>query len=249
MRGQIIFLISLALMACSSRQDLAPVEESHWRKQVSKAAVYYVRPGDTLFAIAFRYDRDYRALAEYNHLQRPYHLRLGQRIQIPALYPTKANVSSPMTTRRVFTPTKTSIYTNKKPSLPAPSSFQTSVKPGWVWPARGRISNQYMPEQGKKGIDIVGKKGDKVKAAASGVVAYSGNGLTGYGNLIIIKHDNQILTAYGNNLKNRVIEGQSVKAGQIIADMGIVNRQFWGVHFEIRKAGQPVNPSVYLQWH
>lgn len=84
-------------------------------------------------------------------------------------------------------------------------------------------------------------------AAADGVVAYSGNGLSGYGNLIIIKHNGQFLTAYANNLKNKVEEGQKVKAGQIIAEMGIIDRQFWGVHFEIRKSGQPVNPMLYLQ--
>ncbi|MDP1603334.1 MAG: peptidoglycan DD-metalloendopeptidase family protein [Legionella sp.] len=105
----------------------------------------------------------------------------------------------------------------------------------------------FFPEQGKKGIDIAGKKGDIVRAASGGMVAYSGNGLSGYGNLIIIKHDGQFLTAYGNNLRNRVREGQKVKAGQIIAEMGIVDRKFWGVHFEIRKAGQPVNPMSYLQ--
>ena len=112
---------------------------------------------------------------------------------------------------------------------------------------RGRVVATYVPQQGKKGIDIAGKKGDKIHAAAGGTVAYAGNGLSGYGNLIIIKHDNQYLTAYGDNLHNLVKEGQRIRRGQIIAEMGVVDRRFWGVHFEIRKAGKPVNPLNYLQ--
>lgn len=110
----------------------------------------------------------------------------------------------------------------------------------------GRVATRFIPQQGKKGIDIAGRKGEKIRAASSGVVAYAGNGLSGYGNLIIVKHNNQFLTAYGNNLRNLVKEGQKVKAGQIIAEMGVIDRRFWGVHFEIRRAGRPVNPLNYL---
>ena len=84
-------------------------------------------------------------------------------------------------------------------------------------------------------------------AASSGVVAYAGSGQAGYGNLIIIKHDNQYLTAYGNNLRNLVREGQHIQTGQAIAEIGVVDRRYWGVHFEIRQAGKPVNPLNYLQ--
>ena len=105
----------------------------------------------------------------------------------------------------------------------------------------------FVPQQGKKGIDIAGSKGQKIQAAAGGVVAYAGSGLSGYGNLIIIKHNNQYLTAYGNKLRNLVKEGQHIRAGQTIAEMGVVDRRYWGVHFEIRKAGIPVNPLSYLK--
>ena len=105
----------------------------------------------------------------------------------------------------------------------------------------------FIPAQGKKGINIACRKEDKVRAASSGVVAYAGSGLAGYGNLIIIKHNNEYLTAYGNNARNLVSEGQRVNSGQIIAVAGMVDHKYWGVHFEIRKAGKPVNPLIYLQ--
>ena len=84
-------------------------------------------------------------------------------------------------------------------------------------------------------------------ASSSGVVAYAGSGLAGYGNLIIIKHNNEFLTAYGNNARNLVREGQRVSSGQIIAEAGVIERKYYGVHFEIRKRGVPVNPLNYLQ--
>ena len=135
---------------------------------------------------------------------------------------------------------------------PVSPSYQASwARPGryqsWLWPVNGRVATQFIPQQGKKGIDIAGMKGEKIRASSGGVVAYAGSGLSGYGNLIIIKHNNQFLTAYGNNLRNMVHEGQQVKAGQVIAEMGVVDRRFWGVHFEIRRAGKPVNPLNYLQ--
>jgi lipoprotein NlpD len=118
---------------------------------------------------------------------------------------------------------------------------------GWFWPVSGRVSTTFIPDQGKKGINIACKKGERVLASAGGVVAYAGSGLSGYGNLIIIKHNNEYLTAYGNNERNLVKEGQKVKPGQVIATAGVIDRKYWGVHFEIRKKGIPVNPLNYLQ--
>jgi lipoprotein NlpD len=118
---------------------------------------------------------------------------------------------------------------------------------GWYWPVRGRVVTTFIPGQGKKGINIACNKGDRIKASSNGVVAYAGNGLQGYGNLIIIRHTNEFLTAYGNNARNLVREGQQVRAGQDIAEAGLVDRKYWGVHFEIRKKGIPVNPMSYLK--
>lgn len=238
-----ILILTFLLSGCTSRSSLAPVVESTWERQRSNQSTHIVRAGETLYAVAFRYDRDYRQLAIANHLRPPYSLRVGQILQIRGKsqryfarprYVTGARYPAAAKRRPVY------VSKNK--------SWGRSIGSGhWLWPVKGRIAAGFVPEQGKKGIDIAGNKGEKIRAASNGVVAYAGNGLSGYGNLIIIKHDNQFLTAYGNNLRNTVREGQKVKAGQIIAEMGVVDRRFWGVHFEIRKAGKPVNPLSYLQ--
>ncbi len=227
-------LLLLGLVACGGREDLAPVVELNWRAANNQSSHYVVRRGDTLYAIAFRYDRDYRELAAANHLYSPYSLQVGK-----IIYLQHGNRVISATPQRRYVP----------PLVVHQSFFARKTTTGsghWLWPAHGRVVANFVPEQGKKGVDIAGKKGDKIYAAGSGSVAYAGSGLAGYGNLIIIRHDNQYLTAYGNNARNLVVEGQTIKAGQVIADMGVVDRRYWGVHFEIRQAGKPVNPLSYL---
>jgi lipoprotein NlpD len=236
MRRISLILVLLMLSACTQRTNLAPVEELRWSPYNSKGAYHIVRRGETLYAIAFGHDRDYRELAAYNGLRSPYSLRVGQIIHLQG---TKRRPFFYKTTPKVYrvNPPKKSQYIDRR----------TTTRTGtWQWPAQGRVVSNYYPGQGKKGIDIAGKKGDSVKASAAGIIAYAGSGLNGYGNLIIIKHNNQFMTAYGNNQRIRVKEGQKVRAGEIIADMGVIDRRYWGVHFEIRKAGQPVNPMGYL---
>lgn len=247
----LLLLISF-LSGCAVNPRPVPVEDIRSRWELSHKTIHVVQPGDTLYAIAFRYDRDVRQLAAYNHLRIPYSVRVGQTIRLSpnAQIRTGSSVKpAPQHYEKPFKTAKTPQYIQKKPNsavVPQPVPAQY-VGGQWRWPAPGRVVTTFNPAQGKKGIDIAGSKGAAVYAAADGVVAYSGNGLSGYGNLIIIKHNGQFLTAYANNLKNKVQEGQKVKAGQIIAEMGIIDRQFWGVHFEIRKSGQPVNPMLYLQ--
>ncbi len=227
-----VIVLLLCLSACGERDGLAPVSELHWRAANMNAHRHVVVKGETLYAIAFRYDQDYRQIAMTNHLHSPYTLRVGQqlRLQVAPVYPTPRSRVVPQ--RTVQSPVVTRAIPRSSP---------------WSWPARGRIVETFIPRQGKKGIDIAGRRGEKICAANNGVVAYAGSGLAGYGNLIIIKHDNQYLTAYGNNSRNLVVEGQQIRSGQIIAEMGIVDRRYWGVHFEIRHAGQPVNPLNYLR--
>ncbi len=236
-----VAVILLTLSGCEEREVLAPVVELNWKEINNHKRQHVVARGETLFAIAFRYDQDYRNLAAANHLQSPYTLRVGQVLQLrhggqPA--PATHAISPPPSARR-------SNFSRHVVQPIFVESKQRNVS--WLWPVRGKIVANYVPQQGKKGIDIAGYKGEKIQAAAGGTVAYAGNGLAGYGNLIIIKHDNQYLTAYGNNLRNLVKEGQQIHQGQVIADMGVVDRRYWGVHFEIRKAGKPVNPLNYLQ--
>ena len=248
MRYIIYILMLLMLIGCGHRRGMAPVEELIWRPLNKFQRTHVVKRGDTLYSVAFRYDKDFRELAAANHLYSPYKIRVGQviNLQVPQRRPAVQNhyvwkQASPATPRRQLMakrePTASKTVWIRNP-------FRQST---WRWPVNGRVTNHFVPQQGKKGIDIAGKKGDLVKASADGVIAYAGSGLSGYGNLIIIKHDGQFLTAYGNNFRNRVKEGQRVKAGQVIADMGVIDRRYWGVHFEIRKAGQPVDPMGYLR--
>ena len=227
----------LALCSCGERVGLAPVVELNWRAVNNNAKEHIVQRGETLFAIAFRYDQDYRQLATNNHLSSPYTVRVGQIIDLrPMGRPARA------------TPLRRYPGINHhKPARQSVKNIYKNYNMGWLWPAHGRVVTSFAPQQGKKGINIAGSKGEKIHAANGGIVAYAGNGLAGYGNLIIIKHNNQYLTAYGNNSRNLVREGQRIQPGQAIAEMGVVDRHYWGVHFEIRKAGKPVNPLNYLK--
>ncbi len=231
----------ILLSGCGERSGLAPVSESSWQPYATSTGRHIVRRGETLYAIAFRYDTDYRQLARLNHLNPPYSLRVGQTL----------NVSGGARVQKVVRPRyiPRNIQQQKPQPIqrPAYSGMHWFSSSKWYWPVQGRVAASFVPAQGKKGINIACNKGDKIRAASGGVVAYAGSGLQGYGNLIIIKHDNEYLTAYGNNIRNLVKEGQRVNAGQVIAEAGLVERKYWGVHFEIRKKGIPVNPLNYLQ--
>lgn len=228
----IFIVITLFLSACADRGMLAPVVESKWYAYNRNTSLHVVRRGETLYSIAFRYDQDYKKLAAYNRIRSPYKLLVGQVIRLQPSRKTQGYHTAQVANSRTYTQSR--------------SFFSYHRYGRWLWPAKGRIVASFHPEQGKKGIDIVGHKGDKIYASQGGVVAYSGSGLAGYGNLIIIKHNNQFLTAYGNNIRNLVTEGQWIKSGQVIAEMGVIDRRYYGVHFEIRQAGHPVNPENYL---
>jgi lipoprotein NlpD len=238
-KGYLCLLLVAILVGCGS--NLAPVTELKWQPYSKYQSTHTVRRGETLYAIAFRYDTDFRTLARLNHIRPPYSLRVGQILSlrgIPRRAPLRPVNRFNRYHRAPVAPQR-AIY--------SPAHRFTRSASGWLWPVSGRVVTSFIPEQGKKGINIACKNGEKVIAASSGVVAYAGNGLAGYGNLIIIKHSNEYLTAYGNNAKIMVSEGQHVNSGQMIAVAGIIDHKYTGVHFEIRKAGIPVNPLNYLQ--
>ncbi|CAM4442102.1 MAG: Murein hydrolase activator NlpD [Legionella sp.] len=238
-RSLCLFLV-IALVGCGS--NLAPVTESKSRPYSRQQGTHIVQRGETLFAISFRYDTDYRSLARLNHISPPYSLRVGQVLNV------RGGVRRVPVQRRVA-----QFKQYRSAPIAAPKVIHSPIRryvrsaSGWLWPVSGRVVTSFIPDQGKKGINIACKSGEKVIAASSGTVAYAGSGLSGYGNLIIIKHNNEFLTAYGNNARIMVSEGQRVNAGQVIAIAGIIDRKYTGVHFEIRKAGIPVNPLNYLQ--
>ncbi|MFI4963321.1 MAG: peptidoglycan DD-metalloendopeptidase family protein [Legionellales bacterium] len=239
----LVLVLCLVLSGCGGKNQLAPVTELKWQPYSRYQKNHVVRRGETLYAIAFRYDTDYRLLAKKNNLRPPYSLRVGQVINVQGLAHRRTYLRRPQSIpkyvpKRVTPQPRRGFFSSR---IRIPSSS------GWLWPVQGRVVTTFVPDQGKKGINIACNKGEKVHAAAAGVVAYAGSGLAGYGNLIIIKHNNEYLTAYGNSARNLVSEGQQVKAGQVIAEVGVVEHKYLGVHFEIRKAGKPVNPLNYLQ--
>lgn len=250
-------MMVMVLNGCGNRETPAPVEESLYREARPKDNRHVVSEGETLFAVAFRYDMDYAALARLNHLEQPYTVQVGQ-----VLYLSSNNQNGYVKKDNAGTGWQPLESSSHKPSQPQrrPSKsvvsqeksvgFWSNMLPNhsnrWMKPAEGRVLHGFAPTMGQKGIDIAGRAGDNIRASAGGIVAYAGTGLPGYGNLIIIKHDNQWLTAYGHNQKNLVREGQKIKAGQIIAEMGTIERHIYGVHFEMRQLGRPVNPLNYL---
>ena len=187
-----------------------------------------VRKGDSLYALAKQYDVSSPQLASLNGLKSPYTIKPGQTLKLTA-------------TKTYRAPTATSSKTTTA------SQQADSKKINWQWPVQGKLITTFKSNKtGRKGIDIAGNEGKEIKAAASGKVVYSGNGLISYGNLVIIKHNRTYLSAYAHNRKLLVKEGESIKAGQKIAELGKTGADSPRLHFEIRKNGKPVNPLNFL---
>lgn len=198
-----------------------------------------VRRGDTLFGIARINNITPRDLAAWNGLSEPYTIYPGQALR---LYPGGATASRPPAAGGSTTATTRPVT---QPTVVTPTPVNSGI--GWRWPAEGALVGRFVAgEATKQGVDIAGSSGQAVRAAGPGVVVYSGAGLVGYGELIIIKHNDQWLSAYGHNRKRLVNEGQSVKAGDQIAEMGRTGTSRDMLHFEIRYNGKPVDPLVYL---
>ncbi len=249
-----VTLALLLLVACGSRTALAPVTEG-WQQSAAVQGDVRVAEGDTLYSIAWRYGHDYRMLAKANHLEPPYALRTGQVLSLlsdgsevtPVGYAqdevlATAPPAAPSTTKRAFTPT----LVTEETSNPAPHAAVTTAPRAGHWrsPTQGRVLSRF--GSNNKGIDIVGQPGQAIYAVSEGEVVYSGNGLPGYGNLLIIKHNSEYLSAYAHNSRLLVKEGTHVRAGEKIAEMGSSGADRVKLHFELRQAGQPINPEQYI---
>lgn len=211
-------LLLLLLVACSTPEPWQPDE-------------HIVRRGETLFSIAWRYDKDPRDLARWNSLGDGSLIHPGQSIRLtpPSGPVLRSGSSSPPPAPRPL------------PPLPA------QPPPPWSWPATGRVSVEFGGKPGTgTGILIDGEAGQVVRAAASGRVVYAGSGLIGYGQLIILKHNDTYLSAYGYNASLLVKEGETINKGQRIATMGEGPERKARLHFEIRRNGKPVDPRQYL---
>lgn len=215
-------------------------------KSYSQQKMVRVEKGDTLFALSKRYDVSIERLAQLNQLKKPYVIQPGQTIYLKPLNTASDNIK----VNKPAAPTRSSSRSGTgkvKQSPVQTTSWPTSVR--WQRPANGKVVKKFDRKRNDaKGIDIAGKLGDAVVAAADGRVVYSGNGLISYGNLVIIKHNKSYLSAYAYNRKLLVNEGDEVKSGQKIAEMGRKDKQSPRLHFEIRKNGKPVDPLKYLPW-
>lgn len=221
---------------------------------------YVVRRGDTLFSIAFRYGWDYKALAARNQIPEPYTIRPGQTIRFDGRSgASSSTVGAATITSSTSTSSsgsvKTTVISKPIPVVPLviPSSGDMRTGPagpsptGWTWPSSGILIGKFSSNGSlNKGIDIAGDLGQPVLAASDGSVVYAGSGLRGYGELIIIKHSDTYVSAYGHNRRLMVREGQQVKTGQTIAEMGSTGTDRVKLHFEIRRQGKPVDPLQFL---
>lgn len=262
----ILLLASVLLNACNALKS-----EAVFQKQSAQAVRYgehTVAKGDTLYSIAWRFKRNYKELAKLNAIPEPYVIKIGQVIILgPAIdeIPSKMGYTGQGVVAQSSSQKSRSNYVEK--NVPentgntAPKAKKTWLGLGsaiennqnkiiplqWQWPAKGPVIQNFSGSAvGKKGIQIAGNAGDPVKAAAGGQVVYSGNGLVGYGNLVIVKHNEDFLTAYAHNQKVLVKEGDQVLQGQQIAEMGSSGTDRNKLHFEIRYEGSPVNPANYL---
>ena len=203
-----------------------------------KQGVYVVEKSDTLYSVSFRYGLDYKSLARINHIRPPYTIYVGQTLKLRGSKKIAAKDSGPSSAG------KTKSTWPYKRVVKAPPAVQVS---GWQWPLSGEVIAGFsLSPPLNKGIDIAGRKGEKVAAAADGVVVYAGGNLRGYGKLVIIKHNDSFLSAYGNNSAMLVKEGDRIKAGGSIARVGNNASGTEMLHFEIRRGGKPVNPCHYL---
>ena len=225
------------------------------QRQPASSGQYVVQRGDTLYSIAFRFGWDWKTLAARNGIPAPYVIRSGQIIRFGSSSAVaQARSSAPVTRSAPAVPVITQVQAPAKPiqnqAPTRPVAVVTTPPPstaGWGWPAKGAVIGRFSSNGSlNKGIDIAGELGEPVFAASDGAVVYAGSGLRGYGELIIIKHSDTYVSAYGHNRRLLVREGQQVKVGQSIAEMGSTGTDRVKLHFEIRRQGKPVDPLQYL---
>jgi lipoprotein NlpD len=269
-------LISINLVACSSRDKPAPVVTVYGSTPLKNSVKnsintdeYTVRSGETLYSIAWRANSDVRQIAKLNKISPPYNIYSGQKLFLVSKNKGKSvkasrskdsskkqtkssNHTSTKVVKNTIASSKKQAYgenVSKKKivrSHSPVSNFSQKIS-HWKWPVKGKIIAKFSSKvQGNKGIDIAGRRGTKIRSAASGKVVYAGSALRGYGKLIIIKHNDDYLSAYAHNDKILVKEQQYIKSGDVIAKMGNSGSQRVMLHFEVRFRGKSVDPLKYL---
>jgi lipoprotein NlpD len=262
----LVVLLVAALAACASRKPAPVVDRTasgaplRPAKPAPAAATpaaqsgegyYTVKKGDTLYSIALEHGGDYRELAQWNELEDPSKIRIGQVLRVKPPEPgpvtvTPARIPGRPEGRPIGSTTGTTPPASAKPApvagAPRPAS---DGRVDFIWPKKGKVLAGFA-EPRSKGIDIDGRLGDPVVAAAAGRVTYTGSGIPGLGKLVVIKHDNGFITVYAHNRDILVKEQQTVARGQKIAELGNTDADRPKLHFQIRKGSAPVDPLLYL---
>jgi len=256
MWGLAALMTVAALSGCANKGRLAPVDDHSiggayggasralpGAENAGKPGYYTVKPGDTLIRIGMDNGQSWRDIIRWNKLDNPNLIETGQVLRVA---PPASDVV--VATPRPVAPQSSALPA--KPAEPAPAAPAATADAAedalnFQWPVRGNLISGF-DESKNKGLDIGGKAGDPVLASADGRVVYAGAGLRGYGNLIILKHNNTYLTAYAHNQTLLVKEDQTIKRGQKIAEMGNSDADQVKLHFEIRRQGKPVDPAKYL---
>ena len=250
---------------------VVPVKQPPGFENAGKAGYYTVKPKDTLIGIGLEAGQSHKDIARWNSLENPNRIEVGQVLRVTPPVASEGTagtaVAKPVATGAA-TPTAIAAGSTKPASTPAPVSAAAAASApatapavataavtapaasgeedlGWIWPGSGPVLAGF-DEAKNKGLDIGGAAGDAVVASSDGKVVYAGAGLRGYGNLIILKHNNMYLTAYAHNQTLLVKEDQAVKKGQKIAEMGNSDADRVKLHFEVRRQGKPVDPVKYL---
>jgi len=255
--------LCLAVLASCTSTTSLPVS-----RREARAAVHVVQRGETLYKIAWQYRVDQQELANWNGIRDPDDLRVGQRLRLVpprgyvAAAPAPAARPPPEPARQSTPPRATAprpSTSSPAPSATPPAGSSSAPRPAartsapaaalrWSWPTDGRIVTRFGADDGiASGIGIGGRDGQPVRAAAAGTVVYAGGGLIGYGQLVIIKHDEIFLSAYGYNSELLVTQGQAIARGATIALMGQGPGRQPRLHFEVRRNGVPVDPLLFVQ--
>ena len=239
-------IIGFAFLAACRTPPPAPVDQRP-PPPSEKINYHLVSSGETLFSIAWRYEKDIHKLARANGISRPYTIYNGQRLTLDlSRMPRKVHRPSVASTKPASS-NGSKVVVRPKVVSPAPKKAPVfSSNWHWQWPVAGSVAKRFNSSSLFKGLDIKSRAGAAVVTAAPGVVVYSGSGLRGYGQLIIVKHSDVFLSAYAHNRKIFVKEGQQLKRGQKISEVGGDPSDRSRLYFEIRKDGKPVDPLRYL---
>ncbi len=209
------------------------------KKSGHKHSYHRVKSGDTLYRIALKYGVSVAQLKRWNRLGKSQRIYPGQKLW---LGDSRVARSGTQKSRRKQKKSKNTSVARASSNTAAPR--RSAIK--WTWPVRGKILSHYEQSAGRKGINIGGNGGERIRAAAAGTIVYQGSGLRGYGRLIIVKHNNDFLSAYAHCDSFVLKEGSKVKRGAVIAKLGASGTSRNQLHFEIRYRGNPVNPIGYL---